>query len=576
MKPTAAHLLGEGKAALDRGDWEQARSLLANALALEETAETAETAETLYLLARAAEWSADYRDAIELYERAFVAYRELGETRMPALIAGRELSFLHIAVYGNEAVSGGWLARARRLAEEAGVCVEAGWVELACALMTDDPGAKERHVGTAADIARRFGDADLHFGALAHEGTTLVLAGRITAGMLLVDEAATAAASGEVKDYLTAGEIYCHMLLCCELTLDVRRAQQWMAVGDAFGTRSNAPWVPAICRTHYGGILTSAGRWNDAERQLATSITLYEASYPALRSSAMVRLADLRVRQGRYAEAARLLAGFEFDSFAVRPMARLHLARGEYAVARRLLRRWLGGGSAHPLQAPELALLVEVEVMAGRIDEARLVYARLSTVAAENELPRIRALAQYSAGIIAAAAGDPDALAHFEAALPGFAAAELPLEEARVRLAISRLLAQSAPEIAVPGARSALAVFDGLAAGADADAAASQLRGLGEPGRARPRVPGALTRRESEVLVHIAEGLTNEQIARRLYLSKRTVEHHVSSILRKLGLANRAEATAYSLRGPAEHGAAADFRSGGMLAHEPPRKERHG
>lgn len=49
-----------------------------------------------------------------------------------------------------------------------------------------------------------------------------------------------------------------------------------------------------------------------------------------------------------------------------------------------------------------------------------------------------------------------------------------------------------------------------------------------------------LTPREEAVVVHIAEGLTNRQIAARLYLSERTVEAHVGSVLRKLGFASRA------------------------------------
>ena len=50
---------------------------------------------------------------------------------------------------------------------------------------------------------------------------------------------------------------------------------------------------------------------------------------------------------------------------------------------------------------------------------------------------------------------------------------------------------------------------------------------------------GAITRREAEVLDALAERLTNAEIAERLYVSERTVESHVSSLLRKLGAANR-------------------------------------
>lgn len=153
---------------------------------------------------------------------------------------------------------------------------------------TDDPDVMDVHIQSATDIARRFGDTDLHFCALGYRALSLVLRGQIADGMSKVDEAATAAATGEVRDYLAIGEIYCRMLLCCELTLDVRRADQWLAEVESFDTRTNAPWVSAICRTHYGGILTAAGRWTDAEQELAESVRLYDLSYRALRSSALV------------------------------------------------------------------------------------------------------------------------------------------------------------------------------------------------------------------------------------------------------------------------------------------------
>lgn len=471
MTSTAQDLLGKGRAALAAGDWAAARSFFSGAL------EHEESADALYGLARVVEWEGDYATAVGLYERAFAALRALGETRLAALIAGRELSFLYAAVYGNETAAGGWMARARSLAEVSGDCVERGWLELAEALLTDDPDAKDGHVRRATEIAGRFGDADLQFCAMGYEGLCLILRGRIA-----------------------------------------------------------------------DGILTAAGRWAEAESELSTSIRHYDDSFRAMRSGAVVRLADLRVRQGRLDEAARLLAGFEFDPYAVRPLARLHLARGEVEVASSILRRFLSAAGDHVLHAPVLALLVEVEVAAGRLDEAAVLCRRLSSIAAETELPHVRAVADYAAGVACSAADPPTALRHLETALAAFAAAGLPLEEARTRLAIARLLAGTNAEVAVAEARAALAACDRLDAGPDADAAASLLRSLGSTGRASPRLGGPLTRRESEVLRLVAEGLSNEQIARRLFLSKRTVEHHVGSILAKLGLSTRAEVLAYAAR----------------------------
>jgi DNA-binding NarL/FixJ family response regulator len=59
-----------------------------------------------------------------------------------------------------------------------------------------------------------------------------------------------------------------------------------------------------------------------------------------------------------------------------------------------------------------------------------------------------------------------------------------------------------------------------------------------------------LSTREAEILVLVAEGLTNPQIAEKLYLSPRTVGQHLRSIYRKLGVSSRAAATTYAV----EHG----------------------
>lgn len=74
--------------------------------------------------------------------------------------------------------------------------------------------------------------------------------------------------------------------------------------------------------------------------------------------------------------------------------------------------------------------------------------------------------------------------------------------------------------------------------------------------RRMARAPGSgpdtpsLTERETEVLRHVAKGLSAKQIAERLSLSHRTVENHVQATFRKLQLANRVELTRYAI----EHG----------------------
>jgi DNA-binding NarL/FixJ family response regulator len=75
------------------------------------------------------------------------------------------------------------------------------------------------------------------------------------------------------------------------------------------------------------------------------------------------------------------------------------------------------------------------------------------------------------------------------------------------------------------------------------EVASALLKGDSDEGRA-----GALTDREREVLAEIARGRSNREIARALVLSEKTVKTHVSSILAKLGLADRTQAALYAVR----------------------------
>jgi hypothetical protein len=128
-------------------------------------------------------------------------------------------------------------------------------------------------------VARRFGDADLEFDALALLGEAYVESGRIAEGMTLIDQAMAAVSSGEVTGIVAVGGIYCRFLSACEHTTDVRRAEQWMSVVDRFVVWSNSLLVSTTCRLHFGGILIATGRWAEAEEELTAAIRLSESSF---------------------------------------------------------------------------------------------------------------------------------------------------------------------------------------------------------------------------------------------------------------------------------------------------------
>jgi len=102
--------------------------------------------------------------------------------------------------------------------------------------------------------------------------------------------------------------------------------------------------------------------------------------------------------------------------------------------------------------------------------------------------------------------------------------------------------------VAVGETRTALAEFERLGAPREADAAAAFLRERGVAGRTGPKGLELLSRREREVLALLGEGLTNAEIAARLFISTRTAGNHVSSVLSKLNLRSRTEAAAYAVR----------------------------
>src|SRR3979411_79772 len=276
------------------------------------------------------------------WQSAFRQQRSSGNARGAARVAA-DLAALYAGVFGNDALAAGWLARAHRLLAGTGRCVERGYVALAFLSMHRfDLATVENDAALALELAIEFADSDLEVLALTEGGYALIAQGRITEGFSRMDEAMAAIGAGEVSDDIV-GRCLCVMLAACQSAADRRRASQWTTVlRERLAPGGGMPRIVRTeCRVAYGALLRSVGRWNEAEIALLDALAPTAPSSTSLRFSAAAAVADLRVVQGRLEEAAALLRPHEDRIAVCGALARLHLARGEPALAAAAINRAL-------------------------------------------------------------------------------------------------------------------------------------------------------------------------------------------------------------------------------------------
>lgn len=536
--------LESARAAARDGRWEEARSAFAAAAALEESADAVDG------LGRACWWLGDVRTAIRHRERAFTLLRDAGRDD-EAVVVALDLCLWYLTNLDNQAAARGWLARAARSAERTTDRVVRGWLVLIGGYLSHDASEQRAGFEEARRLAVEAGDDGLLAMSLADLGLLLVAQGEVGQGTELLDEAMATALGGYGERLEVVVWSSCNMLAACSLVDDLRRAAQWCELLDEFTQTYGCPFLQARCRAHYGAVLVEAGRWSRAERELrrALSMSLDVGRAPLV--EARGAFAALRLRQGRLAEASELVEELDTTSpGAALVAAQVRLADGRILEAAALLRARIDLlGPDHPRGDLLVAALVEALLAMGDVSGADSVLAARTAARARSALPRGRAQLARCAGLVAAASGDLSAAARgFAEALSEFERLELPFEAARTRLELARAVAADHPEAAAGHAVQALRDLRRLGAAGEAAASASLLRELGVAPPPEPRDPDVLTRREQDVLVLLGEGLSNPEIAARLFLSRKTVAHHVSSILRKLALHSRSEAAAYATR----------------------------
>ncbi len=487
---------------------------------------------------------------VEAHQQRMLAYnlfRRRGMKRRASRIAiwlAREQVFLH----SNSHSMRGWFARAERLLETEGDCVEHAWYALMRASMMAAPDELERTARTVIEAAELYGDTDLEAAGLAFAGRACVSRNQFHEGMAQLDEAMAAALGGEVADLMVVSEIFCVMLAACELAGDLDRSENWCRAAAEFARRHGCPFLSAYCKTTYGSLLIATGRWLDAEAALTEAIHIFEAGHRGLRVHAVLKLADLRAWQGRLDEAEVLLSGFEDYDQSVLPLSRIYLARGDTRLAYALLEEKLQRIPQGELQrAPLLLLLIEVLLSLNEAELAHDALEQLSGIGREGANPMLLAQVALATAQLRRHAGEGDAVEWLDAALRHLQGYEQSHVAARVRLEMARNLKEKDSAAAVTWARAAYASFDRIGATRAVEEAAQVLRQLGASVGARRVQREPLTKREEDVLAFLAEGMSNREIATRLVISPKTVEHHVSQILSKLALRSRSEAAAFAV-----------------------------
>ena len=382
----------------------------------------------------------------------------------------------------------------------------------------------------AQSLAGQVGAPQVMSDALNSEATSAAFLGREWSGLLLEHALQIALAEGLQA---AAGRAYCniHAVYC-----DQRRyadAQRYYTEGIAYCDEHDMATFGTFLRSNHTGTLEKTGRWDEA---LAMSQEILDRAAPSpnIRLCPTNRIGTILARRGEPGAWACLDEAMAAADGSGEPhqIVPVRLVRAEAY--------WLEGRTADARHEAELAdeaanprdawLGGAVAVWLRRTGSARLPRGELAEPYQH----------QLSGDWEKAASLWTDLGCRYEAALARLDAAEEgPLREA-------------------------LSAFTELGAAAAARLTRQKLRALGVrsipagPRSATRGNPLGLTRREREVLGLICAGKTNAQIAATLFISAKTVDHHVSAVLAKLGAPNRnaaaAQAARLGLPGPASTG----------------------
>jgi DNA-binding CsgD family transcriptional regulator/tetratricopeptide (TPR) repeat protein len=503
------------------GAYREAAGQLARALRFEELLTPERRAELLGLYSDACYSTDRCLDAIAAVERMLETYRAVGDRHKEgeALCLLSRLQMCPASVLEAEPAG----RRAVEILEEfpPDAALAIAYANLTAIAMNAEDAESTRAWGARAiELAEHVGDSEALVHALCSAGTMEMLLRGPRAGTQAERSLQLARAAGLEVHVLRA---HSNMAWAAWRHRAYALADEWLGAGLAICEEPDYDLWRSQMLAHQACVRLDQGRWDEAVNAARRAIN-DPLSSPLPRILGRVVLGLVRARRGDphvrplLAEAAALAAGSG-------ELQRIGPAAAALAEA-----AWLTGDVASIDGMTADALRLAVDRRAGWIVGQLVSWRRRAGI--DEPVPAV------PEPFALELAGRPEDAAEAWIALGCPYEAALALADAQdertLRLAHDRL-----QEL---GARPAAA------------AVARKLRGLGVRGlprgpRQRTRANAAqLTERELEVLELLASGRRNAAIAERLFVSPRTVDHHVSAILRKLDVDTRGEAVAEAAR----------------------------
>lgn len=236
-------------------------------------------------------------------------------------------------------------------------------------------------------------------------------------------------------------------------------------------------------------------------------------------------------------------------AIARRALAEIALAGGDYWEAiEQLTALWNPPSGHRGVAFATIPDLVEAAVRAGRSDLGREHLPPYLSWAETSGAQNVRALAARSRALLSAGE-EADGL--YQEALRLHPAGERPMDLARTALLYGEHLRRVRRRVdARAQLRAALETFERLGTVSWAQRARCELRATGETARTRgPSSLDRLTQQELQVVRVVSQGATNREAAAQLFISPRTVDHHLRNVFRKVGIRSRAELVRMALVG---------------------------